>query len=293
MKQQRAGPPATLAHVCCYLTALAARAPDAPLFVCGASRRTAGEAAARVASLAAALRADVRVRPGDRVALAARGTAAAFEALLAVLAAGAVAVPLNLRWSTAEAAAAADLVGAAAVVYDAASAQLATAVLAGGAGRAGVCLDGGGRAGGAQAAGELAARHARAALDPIAAPDGAAIVCFTSGTTGAAKGALLTHAAFHCQARAPPPGHPHAQPTAREQPCHGKGGSRSSHCRGRATAFCPPVCTHAGQLGRRARARRASRGARLQARLLGGPGRSTSQAAWASAGGRQGSVGSG
>jgi len=243
VKHQRAGPPATLAHVCCYLTALAARTPDAPLFVCGASRRTAGEAAARVASLAAALRADVRIRPGDRIALAARGTAAAFEALLAVLAAGAVAVPLNLRWSAAEAAAATDLVGAAAVVYDAASAQLATAVLAGGAGRAGVCLDGGGRAPGALAAGELAARHARAALEPVAAPDGAAIVCFTSGTTGAAKGALLTHVAFHCQARAPPPGHPHAQPTAREQPCRGKGG-RARHSVAAAPQRAVRPCAH-------------------------------------------------
>ena len=32
------------------------------------------------------------------------------------------------------------------------------------------------------------------------APENIAAICFTSGTTGAAKGAMLTHTAFHCQA---------------------------------------------------------------------------------------------
>ena len=32
------------------------------------------------------------------------------------------------------------------------------------------------------------------------APENIAAICFTSGSTGAAKGAMLTHTAFHCQA---------------------------------------------------------------------------------------------
>ena len=201
-----------LAHVCHYLTALAGRAYDRPLLVCGDVRRSADDAAARVAALAAALRCDAGVVPGDRVALVARSSASAFEALLAVLAAGAVAAPLNTRWSGAEASAAADLVGVAAVIYDPASAKLAIGALrtrGRSKRRVGIVLDevgsdgsdGGGGSGtpGALAAEALIARRMGARLEPVLAPEGAAVVCFTSGTTGAAKGALLSHAAFHCQ----------------------------------------------------------------------------------------------
>ena len=209
-----AAPHCKLAHVCHYLTALAGRAHDHPLLVCGDVRRSAGDAAARVAALASALRHDAGVVPGDRVALVARSSASAFEALLAVLAAGAVAAPLNSRWSGAEASAAADLVGAAAVIFDPASAKLAVGALrARGRGRrrVGIVLDelggdggdGGGGSGipGVLATEALIARRMGAQLEPVLAPEGAAVVCFTSGTTGAAKGALLSHAAFHCQVR--------------------------------------------------------------------------------------------
>ena len=197
--------------MCHYLTALAGRARDRPLLVCGDVRRSGGDAAARVAALAAALRCDAGVMPGDRVVLIARTSAAAFEALLAVLAAGAVAAPLNTRWSAAEAAAAADLIGAAAVIFDPASEKLAVdALRARGRGRrrVSVVLDElGGDGGGSDCAGvpgvlaaeALIARRTGARLEPVLAPEGAAVVCFTSGTTGAAKGALLSHAAFHCQ----------------------------------------------------------------------------------------------
>ncbi|KAK9822154.1 hypothetical protein WJX81_000324 [Elliptochloris bilobata] len=201
------------------MTALAGCTCERPLFVCGDTRRSAGEVASRVGALAAALRINAGTLPGDRVVLITRGSAAAFEALLAVLAAGAVAAPLNVRWSAGEAAAAADLVGAAAVVFDTASSRLALPLLSGNARRTGVCLDdvgassgSGGKGGGGGGSGAaapmpaafsseaLVLRHAGARLEPVLAPEGAAVVCFTSGTTGAAKGALLTHGAFHCQA---------------------------------------------------------------------------------------------
>ena len=203
-----------LAHVCHYLTALAGCARDRPLLVCGDVCRSASETAARVAALAAALRRDAGILRGDRVVLVAHSSASAFEAMLAVLAAGAVAAPLNLRWSAPEAAAAADLVGAAAVIFDAASAKLAAGMLSerGRAGRrVGIVLDGLGGGShsdgvpGPLAAEALIVQHTGVRLEPVLAPGGAAVVCFTSGTTGAAKGALLSQAAFHCQVCGPPP----------------------------------------------------------------------------------------
>lgn len=207
-----------LAHVCHYLAALGGRAPDQPLFVCGAARRTAGEVAARVGALASALTCDVGVRPGDRVALITSGSAAAFEALLAVLAAGAVAAPLNTRWSADEVADAVDLIGATAVVFDARFAPTAAASLSGAlpdgrrrskransaVWRTGVCVSGADRelpAVATLSAEALIARRLGSRLEPLLAPEGAAVICFTSGTTGAAKGVLLTHASFHCQVR--------------------------------------------------------------------------------------------
>ena len=37
-------------------------------------------------------------------------------------------------------------------------------------------------------------------LQLLSGPENVAAICFTSGSTGAAKGAMLTHTAFHCQA---------------------------------------------------------------------------------------------
>ena len=229
-----------LAHVCHYLTALAGRARDRPLLVCGGVRRSAGDTAARVAALAAALRHDAGIVPGDRVALVTRSSASALEALLAVLAAGAVAAPLNLRWSAAEVVAAADLVGAAAVIFDRASAKLAADTLRErgcGRRRVGIVLggvggDGGGPGSdgdvtpGALAAEALIDRRLGVRLEPALTPEGAAVVCFTSGTTGAAKGALLSHAALHCQVR----GHLHRTPSLLDPEVCGHGRECLSCC---------------------------------------------------------------
>ena len=69
----------------------------------GPNRATAAGAASKsplraVPSQAAGLRLQLRVRPGDRVAVAAARGDALLELLLAAAAAGAVAVPLNTRW---------------------------------------------------------------------------------------------------------------------------------------------------------------------------------------------------
>jgi long-chain acyl-CoA synthetase len=69
--------------------------------VCGDRRREWREVGDRVARLAAGLRA-LGAAPGERVAVLALNSDRYLEAYLAVAWAGAVIVPLNIRWSRAE-----------------------------------------------------------------------------------------------------------------------------------------------------------------------------------------------
>jgi acyl-activating enzyme 14 len=219
-----ATPPEPRPHIAGYLAAAAAAghpAGGAPLWSCEGVRSTAAEAAARVGALADAL-ADA-VAPGARVAILARPTPAALEALLAVAAAGCVAAPLNARWAPADAAAAAVLLGAEAVVADAALLPLALAALSAAAAPLLVLLGGDADFAGAAPRAALAAARAVGARvafagvlagqprDPSSnrpvitlrwAPDGAAVAVFTSGTSGAPRAALLSHAGLDFQARA-------------------------------------------------------------------------------------------
>ena len=64
--------------------------------------RNYGEAAARVARLAGALRSQLKLNPGDRVAIAAKNSADYFETLYAVWHAGLAAVPANAKLHGAE-----------------------------------------------------------------------------------------------------------------------------------------------------------------------------------------------
>lgn len=88
-----------MAHVCQYLSSLARSTPHRLLTTCAGRQQTSSEVAEHVASLAAALSLDLGLQPGDRVALAALNTDHHLEALLAILAAGGLAAPLNWRWS--------------------------------------------------------------------------------------------------------------------------------------------------------------------------------------------------
>jgi acyl-activating enzyme 14 len=219
-----AAPPAPRPHIAGYLSAAAAAghpAGGAPLWRCEGATSTAAEAAARVGAVAAALAA--ALAPGARVAILARPTPAALEALLAVAAAGCVAAPLNARWAPVDAAAAAALLGAEAVVTDAALLPLALAALAAAAAPLLVLLGGDADfAGAAPRAALAAARAAGARVASAAAlaagrpprppthslialrwaPDDAAVAVFTSGTSGAPRAALLSHAGLDFQAHA-------------------------------------------------------------------------------------------
>lgn len=112
----------------------------------------------RAAAVAAGLR-RLGVRPGDRVVLRLPNGAAFVEALLGVLRAGAVAVPLNVLLAPPEVEARIRLTRPAAVLDDA-----------------------------------DALPSGRGAPDAVEQePDDAAVILFTSGTSGRPRGAVLTH----------------------------------------------------------------------------------------------------
>jgi acyl-CoA synthetase (AMP-forming)/AMP-acid ligase II len=132
------------------------------------------ELAARVDGRARALVA-AGVRPGDRVALLVPNSLAGAESLLAAAVAGAVAVPVNLRWTAAEVD---HLLGDAEPRVLVATEERVAAL-----GRLAHCPP-------------LVSSDATLPDGPAAAPpapDDTALILYTSGTTGRPKGAMLTH----------------------------------------------------------------------------------------------------
>lgn len=132
------------------------------------------------------------------------------QAFMAILAAGAIAVPLNLRWSFSEAQASVQSVGAQILFID----EDMVAQFGGLAcedGRRCITLGASMQTAASGAGlptkdstwcpvGDLIRQGAgECALDIQTAEDGAAMICCTSGTAGAPKGAVLSHAALHAQ----------------------------------------------------------------------------------------------
>jgi fatty-acyl-CoA synthase len=144
------------------------------------------ERCARAAGVLAA----AGVARGERVALLLGNRAATLEAVLAAARLGAIAVPLNTRLAAPEIAEQLDDCRPALLLHEAAQAALADGACARARGAAPLRLAVGGAPDAWEAA--LAAAAPRRAIAAVSPAD-PMILMYTSGTTGAPKGALLPH----------------------------------------------------------------------------------------------------
>jgi acyl-CoA synthetase (AMP-forming)/AMP-acid ligase II len=142
-------------------------------------RWTYGEIFAHSRRFAAVLQDRFAVQAGDRIGIAMRNRVEWIIAFLAITRIGAVAVLFNSRSAGPELVAAAANVTCSAYIVD----EERAALLRGGDAKASLVL----------ASEAVSAEGAREAAEAGSDPDAPAAILFTSGTTGRAKGAVLTH----------------------------------------------------------------------------------------------------
>ncbi|HYM66173.1 MAG TPA: AMP-binding protein [Patescibacteria group bacterium] len=162
-----------------------ARRPRAAAAVDQTGRLTHQQLTDRAWSVANGL-AGLGVRPGDTVAIQCGNGIFSAEAVLGALAAGAVAVPLNWRWSSAELEHGLNDCGARVVLADREHAPAVEEVVAGGRAQAvaRVVVEGP----------EYDALLGPASLPGVSrSPEDPAVILYTGGTTGSSKGVLLSH----------------------------------------------------------------------------------------------------
>jgi long-chain acyl-CoA synthetase len=173
--------------------------PEKPATLCAgrtSSFRELAERSSRVASLLQGL----DVRPGDRVAILAHNSDCYVELLLGVWWAGAVAAPVNTRWSVTEIAYSLSDCGAAVLVVDDAFLPLVDAIRAAAAVvRRVVHVGTAPRAEGIDCY-EALVQSCEPATDVRRGGEELAAILYTGGTTGFPKGVMLSHANLWCGA---------------------------------------------------------------------------------------------
>lgn len=188
-----------------YLTQLLHRnrqgRPGQIALVDGPLRRGYAELEDRVARLAAGLQAQ-GVRGGDRVAMLSLNSVPLIESLFACWWIGAVACPINIRWSGAEIAASLQDCTPCLLLHDATHAAAAADVLER-LREAGTPVPPLGRLGdGEGLATETIIRTHDRVPDGRHGGDTLAVLLYTGGTTGRSKGVMLTHANLYSAAAA-------------------------------------------------------------------------------------------
>jgi len=170
--------------------------PDAVAVIDGEVRFTWRQFADRVTRLAAAF-IDLGVRPGDRIVLLALNSHRTLECFYAAMWAGGVIVPLNHRLGMGEIVAQTNDCSPKVAVLGSDFVGLADALSNGpdGLGRALVHCAAGSASAGFAAYEDLLAGH-DGAVDAGNCGDDLACLLYTSGTTSAAKGVMLSHANF-------------------------------------------------------------------------------------------------
>lgn len=193
-----------MVHICDYLKAADTRQCSKVVTLCQGRQLTAHQLLSRVAAFGTALQKQLGLQPGDVIVLAVNSSDYFLESLLAASSIGCIVAPLNLRWDMQEANQAIHLCQASTLLVDTANLHLLTLVSQHPLKHAVILgqtsedthdsrhLD----------AEAMVAQHIHSPLQLQHASDDAALICFTSGTTGQPKAALISHTALDHQAAA-------------------------------------------------------------------------------------------
>ena len=167
--------------------------PTATALICGDARLSWQELGERVARLAGALR-GLGAMPGDRIAILAPNGQLYVEAFYAALWAGCVALPINSRFAIPEMLEQVLDAEPVLLIVGAGFATQAAALRAAAPGLKAVLWEGDGPALPAALGYESAIRDAGPIADAGRGGDDLACIFYTGGTTGRAKGVMLSHA---------------------------------------------------------------------------------------------------
>jgi long-chain acyl-CoA synthetase len=168
----------------------ALRRPDHPAVVCGTTRLAYAALLDSVRRLAAGLL-NLGIGPGDRTIVHLPNGIEFAQAVYALFSLGAIAVPVNTRLTARELEHVFGDAGPAAAIYHASGRERVVPALARVPGCRRVVVDG---ADAGESAFEVLAASPPAALPELALEQDDCLIMYTSGTTGAPKGAILTHA---------------------------------------------------------------------------------------------------